>query len=158
MSLTLRQSIFMSLLRFSLGMLLVWWGIGRILNPQMGMKIQEKFYFNLFPSESLQIAFGGIELCIGLLVALGLFRKFAVPGQLAITGFSALSITPALLDPFGLWLPFEKISAGQHLFYPSLISLFAGFFVYSMSRYDRFCLDALRPSNSAQTSSVMAAE
>ena len=73
------QALALLALRVSLGMLLVWWGLAKIMKPGMGVKIQSKFYFGLFPSESLQYAFGFVEMAIGVLVVLGLFRWLAVP-------------------------------------------------------------------------------
>lgn len=158
MKMTHRQLAAMAALRISLGLLLVWWGLGRITSPELGLMMQEKFYYNLFPSRTLQIAFGYVEMCVGLLVVLGLFRKYAVPTQLLITGFSAATILTALLDPFGLWLPAEKIAPIQHLFYPSVISLAAGFLMYNLSAFDRYSLDWFLKSRGRSRSSAIAAE
>lgn len=77
-NITTRQMLALAALRVSLGMLLVWWGLSKIVKPSMGNTVQDKFYFGLFPGESLQYAFGFVELAIGMLVVLGLFRKYAV--------------------------------------------------------------------------------
>lgn len=135
------QNMALAALRVSLGMLLVWWGLAKIFKPGTGVSVQKKFYFELFPGETLQFTFGFIEAGIGLLVVLGLWRKYAVIAQLLVTGFSALTIWSALLDPFGLWLPVEKIAGIQHLFYPTVIALCAAFVMIAFRREDRFCLD-----------------
>lgn len=141
MQLTTRQQAGFAALRVSLGLLLVWWGLGRINAPGMGVKMQEMFYFGLFPSPSLQYGFGFLEVTVGLLVMIGLFKRIAVPAQLMITGFSAITILPALMDPFALWLPFDKMAPVQHLFYPSVIALTGGVMMYLMSEHDRFSAD-----------------
>lgn len=143
MTFTKRHYISIAILRMSLGMLLVWWGLHRIVAPVKGVGLQNKFYFGMFPSESMQYAFGFVELAIGLLVVVGLFRKFAVPAQLMITGFSAMTIITALLDPFALWLPFDKVAPVQHLFYPSVIALAAAVFLFLLREQDRLSLDHL---------------
>lgn len=158
MTFTKRHYLSIAVLRISLGMLLVWWGLHRILTPMKGVGLQQKFYFGLFPSESIQYAFGYFELTVGALVVLGLFRKFAVPAQLMITGFSAMTIITALLDPFALWLPFEKVAPIQHLFYPSVIALASAVFLFLMREHDRLSLDHLLSSMRKPSAPVMPAE
>lgn len=141
----LAEALALLALRVSLGMLLVWWGLSRIVQPGSGVGIQKKFYHELFPDIALQHAFGYVEAAIGALVAVGLLRRFVVPAQLAITGFSAVMIWSALIDPFGLWLPVAKIAPIQHLFYPSVIALAGAGVVIAFRDRDRFALDvALR--------------
>ena len=140
---TKRHYFSLAALRISLGMLLVWWGLHRIVTPAKTVGLQKKFYYDLFPSELLQYAFGYAELAIGLLVVFGLFRKYAVPAQLMITGFSAATIWTALLDPFALYLPFSKVASIQHLFYPSVIALAAAIFLFLLRAHDRYSLDYL---------------
>ncbi|MEM7058910.1 MAG: hypothetical protein AAF557_15085 [Pseudomonadota bacterium] len=135
------QSIALLCLRVSLGMLLVWWGLAKIVKPAMGMKVQEKFYLDLFHSVDLQYAFGYVQVIVGLCVVLGFKRKFAIPAQLAITGFSALMILPALLDPFALYLPFKKLAGIQHLFYPTVIALCGAAVMITFRKQDRWNLD-----------------
>lgn len=158
MTLTFKQQLSLAALRVSLGFLLVWWGLGRINTPSMGVAMQEKFYFNLFPSEALQYGFGIFEFSIGCLIVVGLYRKFAVPVQLAICGFSALTILPALADPFGLWLPIDKMSPIQHLFYPSVVTIAAGVMMFNFSSYDRFTLDRFLSARRRSSQSGMPAE
>lgn len=143
MNILKRHSLALLALRVSLGMLLVWWGLSKIVKPGMGVNVQKKFYFGMFPGESLQYAFGFVEVAIGALVVLGLFRKYAVIAQLAVTGFSAMTIWSALLDPFALWLPIEKVAGIQHLFYPSVIALTGAFVMIVFREADRFSLDAV---------------
>ena len=138
-----RQSLTLMALRISLGMLLVWWGLSKIVKPGMGDKVQDKFYFGLFPGETIQFTFGFVELGIGLCVVLGIFRKYVVIAQLMITGFSAMTIWSALLDPFALWLPVSKIAGFQHLFYPTVIALCGATVLISFRHLDRFSLDAI---------------
>lgn len=129
-------------LRVSVGMLMVWWGLSRVVSPKMGLGVQAKFYMGLFDSMDVQLLFGYAQVAIGLLVVLGLFRAIVVPVQLSITGFSAATIWSALLDPFGLWLPVAKIAPIQHLFYPSVIILCAALVLVAFRGQDRYALDA----------------
>ena len=135
------QAASLAALRISLGLLLFWWGLAKVTKPKMGVGVQKKFYYDLFNSETLQYAFGYVEVAIGALVILGLFRFVAMPAQLAITGFSAATIWSALLDPFALYLPFEKIAGIQHLFYPSVIALCGAIVMLAFRKHDRYSLD-----------------
>lgn len=153
-----RQALALMALRISLGMLLVWWGLAKIVKPGMAVKVQDKFYFGVFPGETIQHAFGYLELAVGLFVVFGLFRKYAVLAQLTITGFSALTIWSALLDPFALWLPVEKLAGIQHLFYPSVIALCGAAVMVAFRSQDRFNLDTVieRRRNASKASTVPA--
>jgi hypothetical protein len=115
----------------------------RIVAPERGMGVQKKFYFELFPSVDLQFAFGVAQVAIGLLVVVGLFRVIVVPLQFAICAFSAATIATALLDPFALWLPVDKIAPVQHLFYPTVIILCASVLMMLLRKEDTYNLDTL---------------
>lgn len=52
-----------------------------------------------------------------------------------------MTIWSALLDPFGFWLPVDKLAGFQHFFYPTLIALCGAFVMISFRRFDRFSLD-----------------
>lgn len=141
MTLNKTQQMALAATRVSLGLLLFWWGLNRILSPEAMVGMQTKYYFDLFPSAMLQYAWGYVQVGVSIAVIVGFKKDFAVPAQLIICGFSSATIITALLDPFALWLPFEKISPAQHLFYPSVIAMCAGFFLYTMRQYDVYCLD-----------------
>lgn len=153
------QAVALCALRVSLGMLLVWWGLARIVKPAMGVGVQKKFYLGFFDSVDLQYVFGFIEVGVGLLIVVGLWRRYAVPLQLMITGFSATMIWSALLDPFALWLPVEKVAGFQHLFYPTVIGLCAAMVIVVFREHDRFNLDSYLASRAKRSEpSVVPAE
>ncbi|WP_308915638.1 hypothetical protein [Jannaschia sp. LMIT008] len=141
---TTGQAIALCALRASLGMLLVWWGLAKVVTPGTGIGIQKQFYGDVFGfgAQDLQQMFGLMQAAIGLCVVLGFLRIVSLPLLLAITGFSAVMIWSALLDPFGLWLPVERISGIQHLFYPSVIILCGAALMLCFKAQDRLSLDA----------------
>lgn len=140
----IKQSLSLAVLRVSLGLLLFWWGLSKILLPSSGTKISNKFYAGMFSSDDLQFYFGILQVLIGVCVIFGLYKKFAVPAQLIITGGSSLAIWSALIDPFGLFLPVDKIAPVQHLFYPSVIALAGAGVLIAMREMDYFSLDQWR--------------
>lgn len=151
-----RQSLSLAVLRISLGLLLFWWGLSKILIPSGGTKISDKFYSGLFSNDEIQFYFGFLQVIIGMCVILGLFKKFAVPAQLIITGGSSLAIWNALIDPFGLFLPVAKVASIQHLFYPSAIALAAAAVMIAMREFDHFSLDQWLARRKNNTTSPIA--
>lgn len=141
---TLRQSFSLAVLRVSLGLLLFWWGLSKILVPASGTKISNKFYEGMFSNDDLQFYFGFVQVVVGSCVILGLYKKFAVPAQLIITGGSSLAIWNALIDPFGLFLPVAKVAPIQHLFYPSAIALAGAAVLIALREFDYFSIDQWR--------------
>jgi len=139
--LSVKQSITLAVLRVSLGLLLFWWGLSKILSPTKGTKISDKFYGGFFSFDELQYYFGFLQVAVGVCVAIGLWKRYAVPVQLIITGGSSLAIWNALLDPFALYLPVAKVAPVQHLFYPSAIALAGAAVLIAMREHDRFSID-----------------
>lgn len=136
-----KQSITLAVLRVSLGLLLFWWGLSKILSPAKGTNISDKFYGGWFSYDDLQYYFGYLQVAVGICVAIGLWKRYAVPVQLVITGGSSLAIWNALLDPFALYLPVAKVAPVQHLFYPSAIALAGAAVMIAMREHDRFSVD-----------------
>lgn len=66
---------------------------------------------------------------IGLLVVIGLVRRWVYPLQLVINGASLLAVSASVIDPWGWYL--EGTNA---LFYPSLIIFAANLLVNGLPR------------------------
>ncbi|WP_350332973.1 hypothetical protein [Coralliovum pocilloporae] len=146
---TSAQAASLLALRVTIGMLLVWWGLARIVNPDMGVAVSAKFYLDVFSLDALQYYFGFAQVLIGLCVVVGFKRTYTVPAQFLITGLSSLSIWQALLDPFGFYLPLEKISEVQHLFYPSAVIIAGSLTLIAFKSMDRWALDRWLGQHSA---------
>lgn len=116
-----RTSLF--LLRVSLGLLMVIWGVDKLVNPEHGARVAEAFYFGLFGWRSLLPVLGVAQTALGVVVVLGLWRRWAYPALAAITGFTLLGVWKSVIDPWGWYL-----EGANALFYPSLI-IFAGVLV-----------------------------
>ncbi len=107
-------------LRVSIGLLMVLWGLDKLVNVEHGMRVSEGFYLGLFSVPLLLQAFGVLQVLLGLLVVAGVARTFLYPALLAITGATALGVWKSIVDPWGWFLEGSNV-----LFYPSLI-IFAG--------------------------------
>ena len=120
------------LLRISLGLLLVIWGIDKLVNVKHGLDVSEYFYFGVFSQTLLLRAFGIIEVAAGVLIMLGAARRWVYPLLLAITGVTVLAVWKSVVDPWGWWLQGANV-----LFYPSLIIFAASVVLWAFQDEDR---------------------
>lgn len=159
MTLNNHQERALMALRIAIGLLLFWWGLAKIVNPGIGVGISRAFYFDLFNNRDLQFWFGFAELTLGAFVAAGFLRRITLPLQLVVTGWTSLMVWNALLDPFALYLPVDRIVGFQHLFYPSLIILVGTVVLMLFREEDRLSLDRLlqRPDRARRHSDELAA-
>ena len=126
------------LLRVSTGWLLVMWGLDKFLDVEHGQRVAESFYLGIGAQAIVQNVFGGLEILLGLLVVLGLWRKRAYPVTFVVLLITALAVWKSILDPWG-WV----LDGSQVLFYPSVI-IFAGAMVlWGTMDEDEMTVDAL---------------
>ena len=104
-------------LRASTGLLLVIWGSLRAFNPDVGVRLADKYYSSAINAESLQAAMGWAEIALGVLVILGILRVVIYPLQALVLVGGAAAIWKYLLDPLGLYLLTEETR--NILFFPS---------------------------------------
>ena len=124
------------LLRLSIGLLMVVWGLDKLVNPAHGLAVSEGFYFDLFTWPALLPWFGALQIGIGILTMLGLGRRYVYPVLLLITGTTLVGVWRSIVDPWGWYL-----EGGNVLFFPSLI-IFAAVAVLTVSRgSDSLALD-----------------
>ena len=108
-------------LRITLGLFLLQWGVEKFVVPQNTVAIWRYFY-GLNVSQTLGYVFGAVEIAIAACLFLGLFRSAAYGAALALHAVSVFVSWRQLLDPWG--------DAANHLFIASvpvlgaLISLF----------------------------------
>lgn len=131
------RSISLLIMRVGTGMLLVLWGALRFYRPGSGTGLSEKYYGGLAAASNLQLAFAAIEVLIGALVVLGLFRRYTLVGQAVILVGGALPIWRHYLDPFGLYLH----DSANLLFFPSITVAAAALALIAFREFDTFALD-----------------
>lgn len=129
----------LTFLRIAMGLLLIIWGFIRVGAPEAGMGVSTKYYGGIGAATGIQYAWGGALLIIGILVVLGLFRRYSLAAQAVVLCFGALSISKYLLDPLGLWLLSREDS--QVLFFPSLAMAAASLLLVAMRDDDKWALD-----------------
>lgn len=124
------------LLRVSLGILLVLWGVDKLVNVEHGIAISEKFYLGLFSGQTVMLGFGVVQTLLGLLVIVGLWRRFTFPVQTLINGATMLGVWKSIIDPWG-WV----LSGTNVLFYPSLIVFAACLVLWAFCSEDHCSID-----------------
>lgn len=107
-------------LRCALGLLMLVWGADKLANPSHGMAVADRFYFGLFGARTLMPVLGIAQLALGLLVILGIARRYVYLALAAVTGLTLVGVWRSVLDPWGWYL-----GQTNALFFPSLI-IFAG--------------------------------
>jgi len=125
------------LLRVSTGWLLVMWGLDKFVNVEHGQRVAESFYLGIGSQAVVQNVFGGLEVILGLLVVLGLWRKRAYPVAFVVLLITALAVWKSILDPWG-WV----LDGSQVLFYPSVIILAGSMVLWGTMDEDELTLDA----------------
>lgn len=129
-------------LRIGTGLLCAIWGVIRLVEPEVGKHVAEKYYAGLGAAPTLQTLWGGLLILVGALVVLGLFRRIAYPAQALILVGGAAAIWQYLADPVGIWLMSREDS--NVLFFPSLAVAAATLVLIAFRNEDRYSLDALR--------------
>lgn len=127
------------LLRIGTGLLLVLWGGLRVMSPDAGPGLANKYYGGLLDMQAIQLAFGAAEIAIGALVVLGLFRRVAYPLQALILIPGALVLWRYLLDPMGWYLLSAEDS--QILFFPSIAVAASTLVLLAFRDEDRLSFD-----------------
>jgi uncharacterized membrane protein YphA (DoxX/SURF4 family) len=127
------------LLRVSLGLLMLIWGVDKLANVRHGLEVSKHFYLGAFDSAPLLQAFGVAQLALGALIVLGLGRRFVYPALLAITAVTLLGVWRSVVDPWGWWLEGANV-----LFYPSLIIFAASLVLWAFADEDRLVVGGRR--------------
>jgi uncharacterized membrane protein YphA (DoxX/SURF4 family) len=124
------------LLRVSLGLLLVFWGLDKLVNVDHSVRVAERFYLGVGATVWFLNAFGVAETLIGILVVVGKWRRLTYPLMLVMFTVSGLSVWKSIVDPWG-WV-FEDSNV---LFYPSLIIFAGALVVWGFKEEDTMALD-----------------
>ena len=127
------KAISLLTMRLGTGLLLVIWGLIKVMAPEAAIGVSEKYYGGIVSQSALQMPWGILQVVVGLLVVVGLFRKYVYPVQAVILGVGLVAIWKFILDPLGLYLLNEETR--QVLFFPSL-AVFAGTLVLMAFKED----------------------
>jgi len=124
------------LLRVTLGVLLIWWGLDKLVQVEHGAAVAEQFYWGVGTGQGWLRVAGVLEMLLGGLVVAGLGRRWAYPALVALTGITLLGVWRSVLDPWGWFLADTNV-----LFYPSAIVWAASLVLWTFRDDDRLTLD-----------------
>jgi putative oxidoreductase len=119
-------------LRITLGLFLLQWGVEKFVMPQSNVAVWGSFY-GLNVSETLGYVFGAVEIAIAGCLFLGRLRTVAYGAALALHAVSVLVSWRQLLDPWG--------DPANHLFIASVPVLGALIALFLLRHWDRGILD-----------------
>jgi putative oxidoreductase len=124
------------LLRLSLGLLMLIWGLDKLVNVGHSIVVAEHFYLGLVTGPALLKGFGLAQIALGLSVILGAGRRWAYPILLVVTGTTMVGVWRSIVDPWG-WL----LEGTNVLFYPSLIIFAASLVLWAFRTDDTLSID-----------------
>lgn len=127
------------LLRVSLGLLMLIWGADKLVNVEHSMLVSEHFYMGAFSVVPLLKAFGVVQMAIGVVIVLGLVRRWVYPVLIATTAVTLLGVWRSIVDPWGWYL-----EGANALFFPSLIIFSGALVLLAFREFDTYSLDARR--------------
>lgn len=131
------QALTLLALRATTGIYLVIWGIVKLTAPQAAIGLSDSYYHGLLSSNIINTSLGLAEIVIGLLVVLGLFRKYIYIIQGVIYGAGLLAISPYIVDPFAWYL----VDVSKVTWFPSTTLFAACLVILVFKEFDTKALD-----------------
>ena len=129
-------------LRVSVALLVLIWGIDKIVNVDHAIGVSNAFYFGLLSGSGLVPILGVAQCIVAILGLIGLYRSVVDPIIALINLGSLIAVRMSIIDPWG-WF----IEGTNHLFFPSL-TIFAACLLLIVFRSDEvLVLDRRRVAN-----------
>lgn len=125
------------LLRVTTGWLLVMWGLDKLVNVEHGQAVAETFYLGIGTQAAVLNVLGVLQIILGALVVLGLWRRRAYPVAFIVLLITALGVWRSIIDPWG-WV----LEGSQVLFFPSAIIAAGALLLWGTIDEDEMTLDA----------------
>ena len=133
------QQFSLVLLRISLALLMLFWGLDKIVNPDHGVAVAEHFYLGILASGAVMPMLGIAQVVLAGLVGVGLFRLYSYAANAIVNGLTLLGVWRSVIDPWGWYLSDTNV-----LFFPSLIVFAASLALFALRDRETLTLDAKR--------------
>ena len=124
-------------MRVSMGWLMVIWGLDKLVNVDHAMAVANGFYLGVGSQAIFLKIFGVLQIMLGALVVLGVWRRRAYPALFLICLVTGLAVWKSILDPWG-WV----LEGANALFYPSFIIAAAALALWGLIDEDTLALEA----------------
>lgn len=134
------KAVSLLLLRVSTGIYLVLWGLVKLSAKDIAISVSEKYYFGLLSTDFVNYALGALQVALGTLVTLGLFRNISYKANAIWYFLGLVSILQYILDPFGAYF----VENARLTFFPSTTLFFATLVILAFKEYDTLSLDHKR--------------
>ncbi len=126
----------LAVLRVSLGVFLLFWGIEKFVIPDVTVRIWSGFY-GLSLATALVPLVGALESALALAITVGLWRRATYGLGLVLHAVSVLATWRQLIDPWGL----RSGGSPNHLFLAGIPVLAAFVVLYLLRDRDAWTLD-----------------
>ncbi len=137
------QRLSLLLLRVATGFLLIWSGLSKIVKGKAPFALRSMELGDTVGAVAGYAA-GAAQLAIGVLCVIGLWRRYALPLQALIHGFTAASVWWAIIDPYRWYITgVDRIVFNSHVFYPTAITFAACIVLIACRHRDTLALDRL---------------
>ncbi len=126
-------------LRVSVALLVLIWGIDKIVNVDHAIRISNTFYFGLLSAPGLVPILGVAQCIVAILGLIGLYRSIVDPIIVLINLGSLIGVRMSIIDPWG-WF----IEGTNTLFFPSLTVFAACLLLIAFRSDESLVLDRRR--------------
>jgi putative oxidoreductase len=130
------KTLTLAFLRVSVGLLVLYWGLDKIVDVQHAVAISDRFYLGAFSHPALLAGWGVVQTAVGALMVVGLLRRWVYPVVILINGVSLLAVWRSIVDPWG-WV----LEGTNVLFFPSLIIFAASLLLWAFREEEGYVLD-----------------
>ena len=133
-----RAAAALLILRVSLGLFLLQWGVEKLLVPQSAIRIGQHFYGVALSGAAVTVA-GALETLLAIGLVFGVFRRWTYGIAIVVYAVSVTATWRQLLHPWA--------REGNHLFIagvPVLAALILLYMLHMLRASDAYSLDRLR--------------
>ncbi len=134
------QAITLLLLRFTTGTYLIIFGVLKF-NAVQAADLSDRYYGGVISDPTISLGIGSLQLVLGAMVVLGLFRTYAYWGQVIWYATGIVPIIKYILDPLAMYLVEEP---GRLSFFPSTTLIVASLVMIAFREFDTLSLDHKR--------------
>ena len=133
------RSVTLLFLRVSVALLVLIWGVDKIVDVDHAIAVSDRFYLGLFSFQGLVPILGVAQCAIALLGLVGLYRSIVDPLMTLINFGTLLAVRSSIIDPWGWFL-----EGTNNLFFPSLTVFAACLVLLAFRKEETLVLDRRR--------------
>ncbi|MDT8370202.1 MAG: hypothetical protein RQ745_13430 [Longimicrobiales bacterium] len=126
----------LALLRLSIGLLVFWWGLDKIVAVNHAVGVSDTFYGGLLSNPSILPILGGVQILVALAFIAG-FRRGITDWLITLMNAgSMVAVWKSVVDPFG-----HVLEGTNALFFPALITVAGCLVLIALHDQEEYVLD-----------------